>query len=216
MPVPLVAGTHAAMHAAMHATWAISLGADSPVLTVPWQDATGRVEYVDLRARPDRIEDIPEARENPPLAKVLERLNAPGSPWATAKCDRWPLDDEDLEAASFDLALARSRSSAQAGIGSYIDFYHRDAAEFASLEHHRALVQRLTRSAEGLAGDPVSSVQRGVQPAAMLELTLRRCIAEGSEGYAITAFLYAIGEDEARAQTNWAAALATLTHILLG
>jgi len=199
-------------HAAMHATWALSLGPDSPVLTVPWHDDAGRVAYVNLRTCPGCIDDIPEAQENPPLAAVLQALNAPDSPWLTAKCDRWALDDDDLEAASFDLALARNRSFAQTGIGSYIDFYHRDAAEFASLEHHRELVKRLTRLAEGLAG---GAVQRDGHPAAMLELTLRRCIAEGSDGYAITAFLYAIGEDAARAQANWAAALATLAHILL-
>ncbi len=77
----------------MTAAWAIALGADSPVLAVPWCDNDGgddgRAAYVDLRAHPERIGEIPEARENPVLAHVLARLNAPESPWATAKCDRW-------------------------------------------------------------------------------------------------------------------------------
>jgi hypothetical protein len=182
------------------ATWAIAFGAESPVLAVPWHDDDGRIAYIDLRAQPERIGEIPEARENPVLAHVLARLNALESPWATAKCDRWPLDEDDLQAAALHLDL----DGAQAGIGSYIDLYHRDAAKFASLEDHRDLLQRLTRAAE-----------KSGPPAAMLELTLRHCIAEGAEGYAITAFLHAVGEDAARAQTNWEAALAALAQILL-
>jgi hypothetical protein len=193
----------------MHATWSIALAADSPVLVVPWHDDAGRVAYVDLRACPDCIEKISEVRENPPLASLLVALNAPDSPWATAKCDRWTLDEDDLEAASFDLALARDRKSVQVGIGSYIDFYHRAEIEFTSLEHHRELLQRLTRAAER------PGTQQDSQPSAMLELMLRHCIADGREGYAITAFLYAIGEDAVRAQENWAASLAALQHILL-
>jgi len=196
----------------MHATWAISLAADSPVLVVPWHDDAGLAAYVDLCARPDCMEDIPEAVEHPSLARALAKLNAPDSPWLTAKCDRWTLDEDDLEAAALDLMLARTKGFAQAGIGSYIDIYHRNSAEFAALERHRDLLPQLTRVAEGLAGE---GVQRDGHPAAMLELTLRRCIVEGREGYAITAFLYAIGENPARAEANWAAALAALTHILL-
>jgi len=193
-------------HAAIRAAWAIALGPDSAVLAVPWLDETGKSVYVDLRACPGCIQQIPEARENPPLARVLELLNAPESPWTTAKCDLWPLDEDDLEAASFDLALSRDPGFAQAGIGSYIDFYHRDAESFASLDYHRELLPRLTRAAETLPSEP----------AAMLEMVLRHSVVHGREGYAITAFLYAIGEDAAQAQTNWAGALETLTHILLG
>jgi hypothetical protein len=182
------------------ATWAISLGEDSPALAVPWQDDAGHAVYVDLRAHPERLGEVPETRENPALARVLEHLNAPESPWATAKCDRWTLDEDDLQTAALELDL----DAAQAGIGSYIDVYHRNAEEFASLEGHRDLLQRLARAAEG----------SGPQ-AAMLELTLRRCVAEGVEGYAITAFLYAIGEDAAHAQVSWELALAALAQIFL-
>ena len=199
-------------HAALLAHWAIALAEDSPVLVVPWHDDAGRVAYIDLRAHPEHIHDIPEAGENPALARVLEVLNASGSPWATAKCDRWALDEDDLDTASFDLALARNRSVGHVGIGSYIDFYYREVKEFASLEHHRELLPRLTRRAEGF---DEAGVRRDGHPVVMLELTLRRCVAAGSEGYAITAFLYAIGEDAARAQANWEAALGTLAHILL-
>ncbi len=185
----------------MCASWAISLGEDSPVLTVPWKDNDSRVAYVDLRAHPERVSEIAEARENPALAQVLAHLNAPGSPWATAKCDRWPLDEDDLATA----ALDHDVESAAAGIGSYIDLYHRDAARFVSLEHHRELLQQLTRAAEGIGGAPT----------AILELTLRHCVVEGAEGYAITAFLYAVGKDAVQAEAQWGAALATLTHILL-
>jgi hypothetical protein len=182
------------------ATWAISLGEDSPALAVPWHDDGGSVAYVDLRAYPERIGEIPEARENPVLARVLAMLNATESPWATAKCDRWALDEDDLQAAALHLDL----DAAQAGTGSYIDLYLRNSAGFASLEGHRDLLQRLTRAAEGSG-----------PPEAMLELTLRHCVAQGVEGYAITAFLYAPGEDASHAQANWELALAALAQILL-
>ncbi len=184
----------------MTATWAISLGEDSPALAVPWHDDNGSATHVDLRAHLERINEIPEARESPVLARVLAILNAPGSPWATAKCDRWTLDEDDLRAAALHMDL----DPAQAGIGSYIDLYLRDTAGFASLEAHRDLLQRLTSQAE--ASGP---------PAAMLELTLRHCVAQEVEGYAITAFLYALGEDAARAQVNWELALTALAQILL-
>jgi hypothetical protein len=184
----------------MKAEWAIALGAESPVLAVPWHDTEGVAVYIDLRTQPERIGEIPEARENPVLAGVLVMLGAPESPWATAKCDRWALDEDDLEAAALHLDL----DAAQAGIGSYIDLYLRDQAEFTSLEGHRDLLERLTRTAE----------QDG-PPAAMLELTLRHCIVEGVEGYAITAFLYAVGEDASHAQASWELALTALMQILL-
>jgi len=186
---------------ALLASWAIALGADSSALTVPWHDDEGQVAYVDLQAHPEHIDEIPEARENPVLAHVLASLNAPESPWATAKCDRWELDEDDLETASLD--LDHEPDFAQAGTGSYIDLYHRDGKLFASLPQHRDLLQRLVLAASG------------PNPVAILELTLRRCIAEGAEGYAITAFLYAIGEEAAQAQANWAVALAALAQILL-
>ncbi|HEY0307041.1 MAG TPA: hypothetical protein VGB94_02680 [Acidobacteriaceae bacterium] len=188
------------------ATWAIALAENSPVLVVPWSDEAGRVAYVDLRLQPERMDEILEAREFPALGRMLQELNAMGSPWATAKCDRWVLDDEDLEAAALDLDFLGDVNFAQAGVGSYIDFYSRDAALFGSLEHHRVLLVRLTRDASQATDDPAN---------ALLEFTLRRCIAEDSEGFAITAFLYAVGRDAVDAEAKWAAALAALTQILL-
>jgi hypothetical protein len=183
----------------MKASWNIALGEASPALAVPWHDDDGRVEYVDLRAHPERMGEIPETRENPALAHVLTLLNTPGSPWATAKCDCWKLDEDDLQTAALDLDL----DTARAGIGSYIDLYYRDAMRFASLEGHRDLIERLTRAAEERDSTGI------------LELTLRHCVAEGVEGYAITAFLYAVGQDAAGAQAGWEAALTALMHILL-
>jgi hypothetical protein len=189
----------------MQASWGIELAEDSAVLTVPWTDDAGRVAYIDLRAQPEAIQQIPEARENPPLAVALSRLNAADSRWATGKCDRWGLDEDDLQTAIYELDLESGEGSTWNGIGSYIDFYSLELAQFLSLQHHRELLQRLTSAAEGLAGHPT----------AMLELTLRRCVAEGQDGYAVTAFVYAVGGDAAQAEVSWAAALAAMADILL-
>jgi hypothetical protein len=193
---------------AFQATWAIALAADSPVLVVPWHDDSGCLAFVDLYRHPERITDIPETLHQPALTRALQQLNAPDSPWATAKCDRWLLDEEDLDAAALDLALARDTRFAHAGIGSYVDFYHRDTALFTSLQHHRELLIRLAQ----VAMQPPPA--QHAPATALLELTLRRCIANGRDGFSITAFLYAIGQDAARAQANWSAALGALTQIL--
>jgi len=167
---------------------------------VPWSDDAGRVSYVDLRREPERIGEVLEAREHPALGRTLLRLNAPESQWATAKCDRWVLDEEDLETASLDLDRD---VPFEAGVGSYIDFYYRDAGLFGSLEHYRALLVRLVQAANA-AGERN-------EPEALLELTLRRCVADGREGFAVTA----LGREPADAEAKWAAALAALTQILL-
>jgi hypothetical protein len=194
-------------NSAFQASWAIALAADSPVLVVPWQDDAGHVTYVDLRRQPERVLEIPEVHHQPALARALQQLNAADSPWATAKCDCWRLDEEDLEAVAFDLELARDARFGQAGIGSYIDVYSRDVRCFVSLAQHRELLLRLTRTAMRPAGHTG-------HPVALLEFTLRRCIAEGEDGYAITVFLYAIGQDRVDAQANWDAALDALTGML--
>jgi hypothetical protein len=190
-------------HTAVIANWAIELAEESPVLVVPWQDDSGSVAYVDLRGHAEAIDEIPEARANPALAGLLLALNAPESRWATAKCDRWELDDEDLEAASFELELVHDERYSS-GVGSYVDIYLLDPAQFVSLEHHRELLERLTQAL----------ICAGAEPRALLELTLRRCIAGGSDGYAITAFVYAMGGDAESAQANWADALDALAKVL--
>ena len=194
--------------AAIQAAWSIELLPESPVLVVPWHDDSGNVAYVDLRQCPEQITAIPEAMQHPALALLLQRLNADASPWATAKCDRWQMDEEDMDAASFDLELARDDGNAAAGIGSYVDFYSRDTALFCSLQQHRELLVLLT--------EVLQSPEELRQSAAVLcELTLRRCIVSGQEGFAITAFVYAVGQDLPVAEANWAAALQTLADVLL-
>ena len=81
----------------MLAEWSAECSAEDPVLVVPWKDPDGKAAFVDLRANPYDFDAIPEAEQYPPLMQALRALNATRSPVFTAKCDAWPLADEELE-----------------------------------------------------------------------------------------------------------------------
>src|ERR1700722_19377016 len=103
----------------MLAEWSVECGAEDPVLVIPWKDPDGKAAFVDLRANPYDFDAIPEAEQYPPLMQALRALNATRSPVFTAKCDAWPLDDEELE--QLRLNLDAPAEEARAGFGSYID-----------------------------------------------------------------------------------------------
>src|SRR5438132_1363157 len=97
----------------MLAEFTVDLGPDSPALEMPWVadepadgvDQSGSPGFVDLRAAPERLAEIPEARAYPPLGEFLLALNAPASPLATAKCDGWTTRDIAEEERGFGAPL---------------------------------------------------------------------------------------------------------------
>jgi len=181
--------------------------ADDPVLVVPWDPDPAHPEigqFVDLRANPYDLDQIPEADQHPPLLQALRALNAPRSPVFTAKCDAWPLDPEAL--ACLQIALDRNPTPGEVGFASYIDLIWRDRTIFVSFHQQHQRAQRLTRLAAALD-----------HPDCLLEAVLRSAFVdiEGpQEGFAVTLYVKALGSDPAHAQYNWSRALEAVTTLL--
>jgi hypothetical protein len=195
----------------MLAEWTAECTAEAPTLVVPWSDPDSSARYIDLRAEPYDIAEIPEAEHYPALARALRSLNAVRSPFLTAKCDVWLLspqeqsDELDMLRMELELDVEESR----AGIASYIDILWRDRALFASAHQQTEMLDRLTRRAERL--DHRFAALACVLRPAMFDF-------DGStvEGFAFTLYVRALGHDAASAIVNWDAALQDITHLLRG
>src|ERR1035441_10528735 len=101
----------------MLAEWSAECSAEDPVLVVPWKDPDGKAAFVDLQSNPYDFDAIAEAERYPPLMQALRALNATRSPVFTAKCDAWPLADEELEHLQLNLDGSSSGASADLSYG---------------------------------------------------------------------------------------------------
>ena len=193
----------------MLAEWTAECTADAPTLVVPWSDPDSAARYVDLRAKPYDIAEIPEADLYPALRRTLRSLNANRSPFLTAKCDVWQLSaadqPEELDALRFELDLDSTES--RFGIASYIDILWRDRALFASAHQQTEMLDRLTRRAERLD-----------HHAAALACVLRPAMFDSEEGtlegFAVTLYIRALGHDAPAAVERWSSALDDITALL--
>jgi hypothetical protein len=194
----------------MQAEWSAECTPDDPLLVVPWsspsdpQDPTSGPRFIDLRENPYDLDHLPEAEHYPPLMNALRALNAIRSPVFTAKCDAWPLDQEELE--SLHLNLDLTPEEAPAGFASYIDLLWRDRTVFASFHVQEQMLHRLT-----LRATPLD------HPSVMLDCVLRPAIVDltgPQEGFAVSLYIKAAGHDPETAETNWAAALNDVVTLL--
>jgi len=74
---------------AMEADWEVEVGPGAPIIDAHWAG------FVDLRqhAAPELVQGLPEVVQLPDLGIALLRINGPGSPVWTTKCDVWPVLD---------------------------------------------------------------------------------------------------------------------------
>ncbi len=170
---------------------------DDPKLALPWASPVhANLGYVDLKAVPQEIAELEECRKYPPLARLLEKINAAGSPLRSVKCDAWTSDElaED-ERLDFDLPFK---------MGSYVD------AVFDPPEHNFDLVHHLR------FGEEVGRLLEGIRLEAACEIVVRRCLfqALGKWGCASTIFLHAYGATPAAARDEWARAVEALGEVL--
>lgn len=190
----------------MFAEWSAECSETDPVLVVPWSDPNSHAAFVDLRARPYDFDAIPEAHLYPTLMHALRALNAARSPFFTAKCDAWKMDEQELEALRFHLDV--EPDEATAGFASYIDFVVQEPAAFVSFPRHEALARRLVRLTESLD-----------HPAAAMDSVLRPAFVDldgAREGYAISLYIKAAGPSDAAAVKHWSAALDAVVALLRG
>ncbi len=138
----------------MQADFSVELGGDSPALEIPWSSNDPNVRYVDLKSHPESIQQIPEAVAYPELGAFLSRINAPGFPLATAKCDAWASSEVAPEEEIF----------GDRKFVSYIDLIFVDEKDRCSFEKSEAFAKQLCR----LLG-------HAPEIAATVELVIRHC-----------------------------------------
>jgi hypothetical protein len=196
----------------MLSEWTAECSHDAPTLVVPWTDAATGARFVDLRAEPYDIAEIPEVEHNPTLARALRSLNATRSPFLTAKCDAWQLSTasaseahaETLEALRAELMLHEDDSCF--GYASYIDVLWRELSVFASAHQQQDRLDRIVRRA-----------QRLQHPAAALECVLRPAFLDLNgplEGFCFTLYVTAVGPDAPTARDRWELAMDDITALL--
>ena len=191
----------------MVAEWSAECSALDAVLVVPWQDPDGGAVFVDLRLNPYDFDRLPEAEQYPPLMQALRALNASRSPVFSAKCDAWAMNEEELSSVRLDLDLpALDAIEMQAGFASYIDLVWRERSIFASFHQQEQQMHRLSR----LAG-PLN------HPNAVLECVIRPAFVDltaPQEGFAVSLYVKALGQDADASRHNWADALEAVVSLL--
>jgi hypothetical protein len=194
----------------MLSEWTAECSHDAPTLVVPWADAASGARFIDLRAEPYEIAEIPEVEHNPTLARALRSLNATRSPFVTAKCDAWTLsaadktEHETLEALRTELMLGEQE--AQHGFASYIDVLWRERSVFASRHQQQDRLDRIVRRA-----------QRLQHPEAALECVLRPAFLDLNgplEGFSFTLYVTAVGPEPEAARERWELAMDDLVSLL--
>ena len=139
----------------MHADFSVELGHGDPVLEIPWASDDHSVRYYDLKTSPELVLQIPEAAAHPEIRAFLTRINAPGSPFATAKCDVWESRDITPEEEIF---------GAGQKFVSYIDLIFVDETVRRSFEKHEEFARNLCEL-----------LSRAPDVIATVELVIRRC-----------------------------------------
>lgn len=198
----------------MLSEWTAECSHDAPTIVVPWHEhdhpaaACTCSRFIDLRANPYDIAEIPEAEHNPTLARALRALNATRSPFMTAKCDTWLLSatshPEALDALRVELML--QEEDAQHGFASYIDILWRERSVFASAHQQQDRLDRIVRRA-----------QRLQHPEAALECVLRPAILDFNgivEGFAFTLYITAVARDSETARRRWELAIDDVVTLL--
>ena len=192
----------------MLAEWTAECSADAPMLVVPWHDNETGAHFVNLRAEPYALAEIPEAERHPTLGRALRALNAQRSPFLTAKCDAWPLSAADSpgELEPLRLELVLSEEDVAFAFTSYIDLLFRERAVFASAHQQQDRLDRLARRATKLP-HPEGALQCVLRPA-MVDL------GAPLEGFATTLYVTAVAPDADTAQKRWSAALEDVVDLL--
>jgi hypothetical protein len=177
--------------------WSALCSPEDPVLVVPWNDPSGKLLWVDLRANPYDFDAIPEAVQYPALLQALRVLNATRSPVFTAKCDVWSPAPEELSYLRIELGLEEEDSGV--AVASYIDLIWRDKSTFASAAQQQQWIGRFLRLASALQ-----------HPTAVAECVLRPALLDldqPQEGYSVSLYVKALGPDRSAADLAWSAAL---------
>jgi len=170
----------------MEADWSVEIGADLPVIVVPWEG------FVDLRSEPMLASGLPETAAAPIMAQWLVRLNREASPVITSKCDLWRLSQDEIDPLEFDA----TREEAKHGLACYIDIVAREASLFASFLAHEAWARSVT-----------NEMRQIKLRQARADLVVRRAMVNEQNGYAVTVYVTACDANLSDAEYIFGAAL---------
>lgn len=175
----------------MEADWEVEIAPEAPVIDALWPG------FVDLRREPQRIGEVAEARQFPPLAEALLLMNKSSSQTWTSKCDLWTPDPrlqqwdaDEMDATPIESIVARA---------CYIDLLPSDASLFAGLAE-----------AETWARATVRGLRESVCRCCRADLVIRRAFQADREGIGITVYITACGADLETARKSLSGALTAL------
>lgn len=182
----------------MEADWEVEIGGDAPVIDAQW---TG---LVDLRATPERVGEIAEARALPPLADLLLALNSDRSLVRTSKCDVWE-PEPGAYACYVDLLPVRG--------GIFAEWERAEA-------FCRVLVKRIAPRAASSAtmhpgSHPMLTAGNESEVGATILLVVRRAVTGQSEGFGVTAYFSAEAESLPTAVEAIANAMVAFSNALV-
>jgi hypothetical protein len=177
----------------VEADWEFEVGGGAPVIEACWPG------FVDLRADPGRVTELPEVRQLPTLAQPLVRLNAPDSPVWSSKVDIFlpeSIDPYELDA---------SPEEAICAIACYVDLHGQNAQHWKS---PFAVEQFCKESCRRLS----SMILRCCR----VDLVIRRAHYPAEHPvFAVTVYLTACGPSVADAQTRLGACLSAFVAAVL-
>ncbi|MGB9406073.1 MAG: hypothetical protein WCA89_00970 [Terracidiphilus sp.] len=187
----------------MEADWEFEVGPDASGLAAPVIEADWP-GFVDLRHHPERIEEIQEVAAFPPLAALLEALNGNHSPLWTVKCDLWePEADELAGPAAAGKAATLSGLIPRAALACYVDLLPLAGEVFAQAQQ-----------VEAFCREWVARLAPLQLPQCRVDLVIRQALAGQSEGFGITAYLSAWGQEISAAAEALAATLAAFADAI--
>jgi len=200
----------------MQADHSVELGQDDPALELPWVAEDGSSRYLDLRAQPELLLELPEAVCNRELAEFLTALNGPHSAFLTAKCDTW---------FSRELSPEEDIFGASVKFGSYVDLCFLDPAQRLALVSHEdfaARICRLLNAAPEVGASAELAVRRCYYHSAE---TATRVVAESDvekrealqsdEGMYITLYVSGFGDEEDEARLRWSIGLKLVQNAIV-
>jgi hypothetical protein len=215
----------------MQADFSIELGGGAPALEIPWNSNDPNVRYYDVKNHPELVQQIPEAVAYPELGSFLSRINAPGFPLASAKCDVWLSSEVAPEEEIF----------GDRKFVSYVDLVFVDEADRCSLEKHEAFAQELCRLL-GHAPEIAATVELVIRHSychqeniarqreivgfqdkqlqsedrsALENNPLRKDPTDSATGFCITAYVTGFGDAEHEPGRLWTIGLNLLQHAMV-
>jgi hypothetical protein len=215
----------------MDADWSVEAAADDPILVVPWlaepgdPSVTHVLGFIDLRSHTHNdtrsttgnhaecdvaaVDRLPEAVQHAALRQALVGLNDAARFLRTAKCDVWEIGPDEMASlqARFDLAQARC------GCGSYVDVLLADGFEAANLPVHEEWVRRMVRAVGEI--DDAEGITDTGEAASCAEFIVRPACVDGAWGYAVTVYVWSVGDNAQTAEKRWDSALGAVVSAVV-